>query len=221
MGQLKNFITPLHEGTKRDYLFRMQDDKVHCMNVASEYEYDYWDGNRRYGYGGYRFIEGRWTPVAQSLITNYGLSDSSSILDIGCGKGYLIHEIKTLLPGCRVLGLDISRHGLDSATPLVKDHVTYHDARLELPFHDNEFDLAISLGAFHNFRLMELKVALSEIQRVGKNGYLMIESYNNTEELFNLQCWALTAKSFLDPDEWIWLFDEFGYLGDYEFIYFK
>ena len=42
----------------------------------------------------------------------------------------------------------------------------------------------------------------------------------NEKELFNLQCWALTCQSFFSKDEWIWIFDEFGYKGDYEFIYF-
>jgi len=90
-----------------------------------------------------------------------------------------------------------------------------------LPYEDKEFDLVISLGTFHNLRLPELKIALSEMERVGKKGYLMLESYRNEEELFNLQCWALTAESFFDKDEWIWLYNNFGYTGDYEFIYFK
>jgi len=49
----------------------------------------------------------------------------------------------------------------------------------------------------------------------------MMESYRNEKELFNLQCWALTAESFLDPDEWRWVFDCCGYQGDYEFIFFE
>ncbi len=77
MGRLLNIVTPLHKATKRDYLARMMDDKVHCMMKAKEYEFDYWDGDRRYGYGGYKFIEGRWKPVAQALIDIYGLNNGS------------------------------------------------------------------------------------------------------------------------------------------------
>ena len=40
-------------------------------------------------------------------------------------------------------------------------------------------------------------------------------------ELFNLECWALTAESLFHTEEWIWLYKEFGYNGDYEFIYFE
>src|SRR6201993_3922957 len=73
MGRLLNIVTPLHRMTKRDYVGRMQDEKVHCMMKAKEYEADYWDGDRRYGYGGYRYLEGRWKPVAQGLIDLHGL----------------------------------------------------------------------------------------------------------------------------------------------------
>ena len=96
-----------------------------------------------------------------------------------------------------------------------------HAAQDPLPFQDDEFDLAISLGTFHNLRLFELEVALTEMERVGRDGYLMLESYRDDRELFNLQCWALTAESFLEPSEWLWLYKRFGYSGDYEFIFFK
>ncbi len=112
MGRLLEIITPLHRMTKRDYLARMVDDKVHCMLKAKEYEADYWDGDRRYGYGGYRFIEGRWTPVAQALIDIYGLKRDAKILDVGCGKAFLLYELKRLLPDAEIVGFDVSRHGL-------------------------------------------------------------------------------------------------------------
>ena len=117
MGRLLNVVTPLHKMTKRDYLARMVDEKVHCMRKAKEYEADYWDGDRRYGYGGYRYIPGRWKPVAQALIDLYGLKRDASILDVGCGKGFLLHEFKELLPDARIVGFDISQHGLADAKP--------------------------------------------------------------------------------------------------------
>ncbi len=98
MGRMLEIVTPLHKATKRDYLARMNDDKVHCMVKAKEYEFDYWDGDRRYGYGGYKFIEGRWAPVAQALIETYGLKNGSSVLDVGCGKAFLLYEMKKILP---------------------------------------------------------------------------------------------------------------------------
>jgi len=220
MGELKNIVTSLHESTKRDYLARMVDDKVHCMEVAKQYGKDYWDGDRRYGYGGYKYMPGRWRPVAEKLIKTYNLNYKSKILDIGCGKGYLLHEIKLLIPNINIVGLDFSEYGLTNAKDEIKPFIYKYKAGSKLPHKDNEFNLVISLGTFHNLRLPELKIALSEMERVGKKGYLMLESYRNEEELFNLQCWALTAESFFDKKEWEWIYNHFGYSGDYEFIYF-
>jgi SAM-dependent methyltransferase len=221
MGRLLNIVTPLHKMTRRDYLARMVDDKVHCMLKAKEYEYDYWDGDRRYGYGGYRYLEGRWKPVAESLIDIYGLSGDARILDVGCGKAFLLYEIKQLLPDAEVTGFDISRHGLAGAKAEVRDRLFRYRAQDRYPFGDKHFDLVISLGCLHNLRLFELETAVKEIERVGKSKYIMVESYRNELEQFNLECWALTAESFFDTAEWIWLYNHFGYCGDYEFIYFE
>lgn len=207
--------------TKRDYLARMVDDKVHCMVKAKEYEADYWDGDRKYGYGGYKYIPGRWTPVAKAMIDAYGLTNGSKVLDVGCGKAFLLYEMKQLLPGLEVAGFDISRHALAQAKPEVRDFLYRYRAQDSYPYGDRHFDLVISLTTLHNLRLFELETAVKEIERVGKQKYIMLESYRNEQELFNLQCWALTAESFLDTAEWIWLYNHFGYTGDYEFIYME
>jgi SAM-dependent methyltransferase len=221
VSELKNFVTALHQSTKRDYLARMVDDKVHCMLKAKEYEQDYWDGDRRYGYGGYNYLPGRWKPVAEALITSYGLKAGSRVLDVGCGKGFLLYEMQLIEPGLELVGFDISQHGLASARPDLKASLFRYRAQDPYPFGDNYFDLVISLTTLHNLRLFELKTALAEIERVGKQGYIMLESYRNELEQFNLQCWALTCESFFDTAEWIWLYRHFGYTGDYEFIYFE
>jgi ubiquinone/menaquinone biosynthesis C-methylase UbiE len=215
-----NIVTPLHKRTKRDYLARMVDDKVHCMLKAKEYERDYWDGDRRYGYGGYRY-DGRWKVVAEKLIEIYGLKPDAKILDVGCGKAHLLFELKKLLPGSTCVGFDISRHGLADAPEGIRDCLFRYRAQDAYPFGDKHFDLVISLATLHNLRLFELKTALQEIERVGKQKYVMLESYRNELEMFNLECWALTAESLLDTAEWIWLYDHFAYTGDYEFIYFE
>jgi SAM-dependent methyltransferase len=221
MGKLVQFVTPLHQATSRAYIDRMVDDKVHCMHKAKEYETDYWDGDRRYGYGGYKYLAGRWQPVAEALIEKYNLTNDSSVLDVGCGKAFLLYEMKLLLPNLRVAGFDISKHGLANARAEIRDSLFIHRAEEPYPYEDNEFDLVMSLGCFHNLRIFELGIALAEVERVGKQGYVMLESYRNEREQFNLQCWALTCESFFDYDEWVWIYEHFGYMGDYEFIYFE
>jgi ubiquinone/menaquinone biosynthesis C-methylase UbiE len=220
MGVIKNIVTPLHTKTVRDYLSRMQNSKVDCMKVARRYDSDFWDGDRKYGYGGFHY-DGRWKPVAQKLIETYNLCSDAAILDVGCGKGFLLYELQQLLPDVRVAGLDISGYAIANAKEEVRSHIIEHRVQDPYPFANNEFDLVISLTTLHNLNLPDLKAALNEMERVAKNGYLVVEAYRNEEELFNLQCWALTCAAFFTPDEWIWLFGEFGYSGDYEFIYFE
>ena len=221
MGKLLNLVTPLHTMTKRNYLDRMIDDKVHCMMKAKEYEFDYWDGDRRYGYGGYKYIDDRWKKVAQQLIELYGLKSNAKILDVGCGKAFLLYELKQLLPDAEIVGFDISKHALAYAKEEVRDNLFRYRAQDRYPWGDDYFDLVMSVGCLHNLRIFELEMAVKEIERVGKNKYIMVEGYRNELELFNLECWALTCESFFDAAEWIWLYNHFGYTGDYEFIYFE
>ena len=166
-------------------------------------------------------MSGRWKPVAETLIKIYKLNNQSSVLDVGCGKAFLLYEMKLLLPGLKIDGFDISEHGIAEAKEKIRESLFIYKAQDEYPFEDNKFDLVISLGCLHNLRVFELQTALAEMERVGKHGYIMLESYRNEQELFNLQCWALTCESFFDHKEWLWLYNHFGYKGDYEFIYFE
>ena len=221
MGRLLEIVTPLHRSTQRDYLARMNDDKVACMLKAKEYEFDYWDGDRRYGYGGYRYITDRWKPVAAALVDTYSLKPGSKVLDVGCGKGFLLYEMTRLVPGLEVVGFDISHHALSTAKEEIRPYLFRYRAEDRYPYGNDTFDLVISLGCLHNLRLYQFMTAIQEVQRVGRQKYVMVEAYRNEEEQFNLECWALTAESILHTSEWIWLYEHFGYTGDYEFIYFE
>jgi ubiquinone/menaquinone biosynthesis C-methylase UbiE len=166
-------------------------------------------------------MPGRWKQVAELLIKNYNLTNNSSVLDVGCGKGFLLYEMKLLLPNLKISGFDISKHGIEHAKEEIKKYLFIHRAQKPYPFKNKEFDLVISLGCLHNLKVFELEIALKEIERVGKQGYIMLESYRSEKELFNLQCWALTCESFFNHKEWVWIYNHFGYTGDYEFIYFE
>ena len=220
MMELK-FITRLHKSTQRNYLDRMLNEKIKCMNISRKYGYDYWDGERKYGYGGYKYIPGHWEEVAKKIIKHYKLSNKSKILDVGCGKAFLLYEIKKILNKIEVVGFDISKYGINNSRKKIKKNLFIHKAQDKYPFKENHFDLAVSLGCFHNLEIFDLKKAIREFNRVAKKKFLMVESYRSNHELFNLQCWALTCNSFFSKKEWIWLLKNYGYNGDYEFIYFE
>jgi len=220
MKEIK-FIKKIHESTKRDYLKRMLNNKNLCMQVSKKYGFHYWDGDRKYGYGGYKYIPGRWETVAKDIIKFYKLNNKSKILDIGCGKAFLLYEIKKILNDIEICGFDISKYAIKNSKKEIRKKLFVYKAQNRYPFKDNYFDLAISLGCFHNLKIFDLKKAISEMNRVAKKKYLMVESYRSNKELFNLQCWALTCESFFSKKEWVWLLKNFSYKGDYEFIYFK
>ena len=221
MGILKNFVTPLHKQTKRNYVERMTNNKVYCSEVAKKYGKDYWDGKRKFGYGGYKYIPGRWKSVAKKIIKTYNLKPGSRVIDIGCGKGFLLYEMILLQPKLLVSCFDISRYALTHAKKEIKDKLFIHDVCKKTNFKNKKFDLAISLGTLHNLKLKNLFPVLKEIERISKKNYIMVESYRNNKELFNLQCWALTAETIMDTESWKWILKKSGYLGDYEFIYFN
>lgn len=221
MGKFFKLITSLHQSTRRNYLDRMVNAKVKCMKKARKFEFDYWDGKRNYGYGGYNYIPGRWTGVAKKLIKKYKLNNNSSVLDVGCGKGFLLFEMKKILPGLRVSGFDISKHGIKNSKKEIKKYLFIHNVKKKFPFKNKSFNLVMTFACLHNLKLPDLVYSLKEIERVGKKKYVMVEGYRNEKELFNLQCWALTAESFYDDQEWKWIFKYSKYTGDYEFIYFE
>ena len=218
---LRNFIQKLHNSTKRKYLERMINDKVNCMKIAKKYSQAYWDGPRKYGYGGYKFIDGRWKPLAIKMIKFYKLKNNSSILDVGCGKGYLLYELKKILPGLKIKGFDISKYALKNSHPKIKKNLFRYLAQKKYPFKKKQFDLVVSLGVLHNLELKEVINTLKEIQRVGKRSYIMTESYKNDQQLFNLQCWALTCKTFLSVPGWKHIFKISKFKGDFEFFFFN
>src|SRR5262249_10294872 len=125
MRRLMEIVTALHQKTSRDYLARMADAKVECMKVARRFDADFWDGDRRFGYGGYRY-DGRWKYVAERLVETYDLQSNATILDIGCGKGFLLYELQQLLPGARICGFDMSAYAIANAKEEIRDQVFVH-----------------------------------------------------------------------------------------------
>lgn len=217
-----DFISSLHTSTKRDYVQRVVDhDKAACSKVAKQWGAEYWDGDRCYGYGGYTY-DGRWRPVAEAMARHYGLKAGDKILDVGCGKAFLLYELMQAVPGIEVTGIDLSTYGIEHAKEEVKPFLKIANAT-DLPFADDTFDFVYSLNTLHNLKVFDLYKAIQEIQRVGKtdNKYIQLESFRNESEKANLLYWQLTCQSFYSTEEWVWLYHQNGYTGDYGFIFFE
>lgn len=216
-----NFIEKLHTSTKRDYVKRVtENDKASCAEVAKQFGMDYWDGDRKFGYGGYKY-DGRWKVVADDISAFYKLRPGMRILDVGCGKGFLLYEFTRSVPGIEVSGIDISKYAIENSKEEIRPFLRTGLAQ-ELSYEDNSFDFVISITTLHNLHIYDLKKAVQHIQRVSKgNSYIVVESYRNEVEKANLLYWQLTCECFYTPAEWEWLFNEWGYTGDYGFIYFE
>lgn len=216
-----DFVGRLHTATKRDYVQRVvEHDKAECAEVAGRFDKDYWDGDRRYGFGGYRY-DGRWRPVAEAMVAHYGLQPGARILDVGCGKGFLLYEFTQVLPDVTVAGIDISEYAITHAKEEVQSCLTVGTIADPLPYDASSFDLVYSINTLHNLYNYEISLALSEIERVRAGGaHVTIESYRNEQEKANLLYWQLTCRAFMTPAEWEWAFAQARYTGDYGCIYF-
>ena len=219
-----DFLSAVHKSTKRDYLARVNDSdfpKNKAADLAKKWDFDYWDGDRRINYGGYQYMEGRWEKVAKLMIDHYGLKAGDKILDIGCGKGFLLYDFTKILPGIEIYGIDVSKYALENSKEEIKDKLIYSNAT-SLPYEDNYFDFVFSLNTFHNLECYDLFDALKEMERVGKNNkYICVEAYRNEVEKMNLLYWQVTCEAFNTPKEWEWWFKHTGYTGDHSFIYFE
>ena len=218
-----DFMSELHTQTERDYLGRVNSTKfpkAKAAKLAKLYGYDYWDGDREICYGGYNYIKGRWERVAKKISEYYNLPNNAKILDVGCGKGYLLYDFKKILPDCEVFGIDISEYAIKNSKEELEGRLRLGNAT-NLPWDDNTFDIVISITTLHNLKAYELDLALREIERVGKKKYLCVESYRTEEEKANLLYWQVTCEAFNTPEEWRWWFNLTGYTGDFSFIYFE
>jgi len=219
-----DFMSVLHKATKRDYLARVNDPdfpKAKAAELAKKWGYDYWDGDRRINYGGYRYLEGRWEKVARAMAEHYGLKTGDRTLEVGCGKGFLLFDFTKVVPGIEVHGIDISEYAIRNAKEEIKHRLQVGNAT-HLPWPDKYFDLVVSINTLHNLYCYELDRALREIERVGKkNKYICVESYRNEIEKANLLYWQVTCEAFNTPEEWEWWFRQTGYTGDYSLIFFE
>ncbi|MBI3506670.1 MAG: methyltransferase domain-containing protein [Proteobacteria bacterium] len=189
-------------------------NKAHNRALALRFDKDYFDGARETGYGGYRY-DGRWTAVAERLAARYALKAGDRVLDVGCAKGFLMHDLAAVVPGLEVWGLDFSSYAIAHAHGETRRRMVRGTCDM-LPFADASFACALAINTIHNLDREGCLRAARELQRVAPGrAFIQVDAYRNAAELDVFIDWMLTAKTYLMPDEWLELFSSAGYTGDY------
>ncbi|MCP4602601.1 MAG: class I SAM-dependent methyltransferase [Proteobacteria bacterium] len=214
MGRELNLLRNYPQA-KRDVKGRGASKTEEDRAIARRFGKDFFDGDRKYGYGGYCYNPRFWQPVIPDFEEHFGITPTSAILDVGCGKGFMLHDFGELIPGITVRGLDISEYAIESGIEDMNPYLDVGNARA-LPYEDNSFDVVFSINTIHNLEQNDCAQALREIQRVGKGkAFISVDAYRNDEEKELMAAWNLTAKTTMHVDEWKAFFLEAGYTGDY------
>ena len=214
MGQEINLLKN-YPRTKRNVDERGATKTDDVRRVARQFGKDFFDGDRQYGYGGFKYFSRFWQPVIPTIQKHFGLTSRSSVLDVGCAKGFMLYDFLELIPDITVSGIDISDYAISNAMDDIKSKVQVADAK-NLPFPDNSFDVVISINTIHNLDRYDCAQALREIERVSRTGsFITVDAYRNDEEKERMFAWNLTAKTIMSVDEWKAFFEEVGYTGDY------
>ncbi len=201
--------------TNRDVTERGQSKTEEDRTLARKFGKDFFDGDRKNGYGGFKYFPRFWQPVVPTFKEYYSLDAASSILDVGCAKGFMMHDFAEIIPGITVDGIDVSEYAIENVIDDMKQNVQVADAR-KLPYEDDQFDLVISINTVHNLEKDDLAIALQEIERVSKgNSYITVDAYKDDAEKERMYAWNLTAKTIMSVDEWVSFFKEVGYSGDF------
>lgn len=214
MGQEINLLEN-YPRTKRDVDERGASKTEEVRRIARRFGEEFFDGDRQYGYGGFTYSPRFWQPVIPTLQEHFSLTHNSSLLDVGCAKGFMLHDLSQLIPGISVRGVDISEYAIEHAMNGVESKVQVADAK-DLPFADNSFDVVIAINTIHNLELEDCAKALQEIERVSRKGsFITVDAYRNDNERDRMFAWNLTAKTIMSVSEWVTFFKEVGYTGDY------
>ena len=201
--------------TERDTTERLDSKTLEDRTIAREFSKEFFDGDRKHGYGGFSYNKKYWENVIPSFQEHYKLDKNSKILDIGCAKGFMLYDFQRLIPGINIRGIDISEYAINNAKEDVKKFLEIGNA-IELPFEDNSFDLVISITTLHNLNSKDMEQALKEINRVTKkDAFITLDAYRDEKEKISMEAWNLTALTMMHVDQWKVFFDKVGYNGDY------
>jgi|TARA_B110000261_G_C12971245_1_gene312579 ubiquinone/menaquinone biosynthesis C-methylase UbiE len=201
--------------TKRNLIKRKELKSKKNIKIARTFGKNFFDGERKYGYGGLKYNQKYWKNVTKDFIKYYKLNNKSSILDIGCAKGYMLYDFKKALPKLKVTGIDISKYAIKNSKKEIKNFLKVGDAK-KLKFKDNSFDLVIAINTIHNLNKKECGKAIQEIARVSKkNSYIVLDAYGSDAQKKKMLAWNLTGKTIMHKKDWKLFMKKNNYKGDY------
>lgn len=192
---------------------RIADRQIDHKIIASYRGEEFFDGDRKYGYGGLR-DDGRWEPIARFMCEEY---QPESVLQLGCEKGFLLNEFLRLNPLMRIRGMETSLYARNNAIKHIRLGIRLQPY-IPMPWGYREFDLVIAIGIVYTLSLHDAIHMLKEIQRVGKRAFITLGSYDTYEDLKLMRQWTLLGTTLLRRDEWIDVMEHAGYQGDYWFV---
>ncbi len=185
--------------------------------VASYRDKEFYDGDRNYGYGGFKY-DGRWEKIAKKITNEYNLDNKSSFLQLGCEKGFLLHDLKNILPNLKIHGLETSDYAVKNSMEDVKKYIRKTKNYIDLEYEDNKFDFILALGVVYTHNLSDAIQCLKEIQRIGKGkSFITLASCETMKDYWLFRQWTLLGTTILPKNDWIEVLNHANYTGDYYF----
>jgi ubiquinone/menaquinone biosynthesis C-methylase UbiE len=214
MGRSINLLKN-YPSSKRNLDKRLEEKNSRVRKIARKFGKDFFDGDRKYGYGGFKYHKKFWQKVVKDFKKYWKLSKNSSVLDIGCGKGFMLYDLKKEIPGIKLNGIDVSNYAIRNSKKEVKKYLKVADAR-KLPFTDKSFDIVIAINTIHNLNKRDCAKSIKEINRVcKKKSFITVDAYRNRLEKEKMYKWNLTAKTIMSVKQWKAFFKKNSYKGDY------
>ena len=185
--------------------------------VATHRDKDFFDGNRNYGYGGFKY-DGRWKKIAKKIANEYNLDNKSSFLQLGCEKGFLLHDLKNILPNLKIHGLETSDYAVKNSMEDVRKYISKTKNYINLEYEDNKFDFILALGVVYTHNLSDAIPCLKEIQSISKGkSFVTLASYETIQDYWLFRQWTLLGTTILLKNDWIEVLNYVNYTGDYYF----
>lgn len=216
MGE-SNLLSKLY--SKKFSKYRLVNSRTRTIKnriIASKRDKNFFDGKRNNGYGGYKY-DGRWSIVADAIIKKYKLTNQSSVLHINCEKGYLLYELKKILPNLNIQGYENSKYAIKNTHKKIKDKVRYIDNYIDIPISKKKYDLTIAIGVVYSYTLKDAIEIIKVLNNISRTSYITLASYTNIDDYMLFKNWTLLGNLILKKNEWKKLLIKFAFKGDYEF----